>query len=244
MRSFFNKEKEHELKPCTKIVVASGSSSAGISFVSEIIALGLHKIGSVSLVELGKPYFYNAYNFEKAFFSRGFNDFFEKIRKGERINNLERNEFEKVNWLVRKPEDLEKLSPQQLFRSLYAPKDEYCVFDCSGLDMESSINLLAEADIPIAVIDPLPTKLIESRDFLEKLKISLPNAILLVNKMNIGVHRAELIRYLGTKEFFSMPSVPMEYIYKAEYNCLPISGLSETRQILGNAQDMLYRLFQ
>ncbi len=244
MRSFFNTEKEQELHPGIKIVIASGGSSCGVSFISELMATSLSKLGKVSLIELGKAHFYDSLAFEKRFLSRGFINFFEKIRNNEHILPTEKNEYGKINWIVRESGDNKALKAQELYRALYFPKEEYCIFDCSGLDFETCLNLLAEADVPIVVIDPLPSKLVENRDFLEKIRINLPDANLLVNKMNNGVHRAELVRYLGTKLFFSIPSVPLEYIYKAEYNSILISELNETKTLLSQTQDMLYKLFQ
>lgn len=228
----------------TKIVVASGCSGGGVSLVSELLAYGLTDLSSVCLVELGKPHFYNALNFEKRFLTRGYIDFFEKIRNSERIKPGERNNFEKINWIVRKAEDDEPLQNQELFRALYFPKEEYCVFDCSGLDNKTSLNLLAEADVAIVVVDPLPSKLIESRDFLEKVKINIPETIFIVNKMNNGVHKAELSRYLGQNDSFSISGSLMDIIYKAEYNAVPISSLPEAKEIVDKTQDMLHKLFQ
>ena len=244
MRSFFNKEKSHEIHETTKIVIASGAEGSGVSIVSEIIASSLTKLSNVALIELGKPHFYNALNFEKRFLTRGFVDFFEKLRNSERIKPGQGNKYEKINWIVRKTGDNEPLQTQELFRALYFPKEEYCVFDCSGLDKATSLSLLAEADIPVVVIDPLPSKLIETRDFLEKVRVNMPDAVLIVNKMNNGVHKAELSRYLGTNSFFSISSALLEYIYKAEYNSELLSSFPESLELLSKTQDMLYNLFQ
>ncbi len=244
MRSFFSKEKNGELHATTKIVVASGCSGSGVSLVSELIASGLSKLSSVSLVELGKPYFYNALDFEKRFLNRGFIDFFEKIRNSERIKPGDRNSFEGINWIVKMPEDRNSLQVQELFRAMYFPKEEYSIFDCSDLDNQSALSLLAEADVAIVVIDPLPSKLIETRAFLEKIKINMPEAYFIINKMNNGVHRAELSRFLGKNESFSISSSILDIIYKAEYNAMPISSLHEAKDLVLKTQDMLHKLFQ
>ena len=244
MRSFFNKEKSHEIHATTKIVVAAATEGAGVSLVSELIASNLSELSSVSVTELGKPHFYDALNFEKRFLFTGFVDFFEKIRNSEHIRPGQANKYENINWIVRKTGDNKALQNQELFRAMYFPKEEYCIFDCSGLDNESSINLLAEADIPVLVIDPLPSRLVESRAFLEKVRVNMPEAVLIVNKMNNGVHKAELNRYLGTNEYFSIDSALLEYIYKAEYNSVLITSFSETKKMLAETQDMLHNLFQ
>ena len=244
MRSFFNKEKSHEIHATTKIVVAAATEGAGVSLVSELIASALSNLSSVSVTELGKAYFYDALNFEKRFLFTGFVDFFEKIRNSEHIKPGQANKYENINWIVRKSGDNKVLLNQELFRAMYFPKEEYCIFDCSGLDNESSMNLLAEADLPVLVIDPLPSKLVASRSFLEKVRVNMPEAVLIVNKINKGVHKAELNRYLGTSDYFSINSALMDYIYKAEYNSVLVSSLPEAKNLLVETQDMLYNLFQ
>ena len=244
MRSFFNKEKDREFKPSNKIVLASGTSGSGISFVSQLMAMELTKLSSVSVTELGKPYFYSALGMEKRFYNRGFVNYFDMLRANEHIDFSKKNEFLGVNWYVKLANDSESLPISAVFRAIHMPKEEYCLFDCSGLSNELSLSLLAEADLPIIVIDPLPSKLILARDFLESARISLPEAVLVVNQMNNGVHRAELSRFLGTKDYFSIPSVPQEYIYKAEYNSIPVSELPEIGPSMAKTQDMLSKLFQ
>lgn len=244
MSSFLLKHDEvKELRPSRKIVVCSGCSGSGSSFVCSVLASGLTRMGSVSVTEMGKSHFFDALGLEKHFLSRGFIDYFGKIRANERIASEPSNMFEGINWLVRNSCDDEPLTAAELFRCFYIPKEEYCIFDCSGLDQDSSMALLAEADFPVVVIDPLPSMLARSRSFLEKIRITMPDAVLIANKMNPGVHSNELSRFLGTKEYFSISSVPSEYIYKAEYNSKPVSSLAETASMLGKTQDMLCRLF-
>lgn len=244
MSSFLFKHDDiNELKPSRKIAVCSGCEDSGVSFVCSFLASGLVRIGSVSVTELGKSHFFDALGLEKHFVSRGFNDFFAKIRTNERISSEPQNLYKGINWLVRKSCDDEKLSPAELFRSFYVPKEEFCIFDCSGLDYDSCMALLSEADFPVVVVDPLPSRLMKSRVFLEKLRISLPDAVLICNKMNPGVHSSELSRFLGTRDYFSISSVPDEYIYKAEYNSMPVSELKEIAVLLEKTQDMLCRLF-
>ena len=239
----FKKEKEYTLKPQSKIVVASGARGCGVSFICAFLADGLKRLGTVAVSEPGRPYFYNAMSFETKFLYRGFDPFYEKLKNAEQIksiNNLEGG----VNWYARKPDDYGTLSPAELFRSLYIPKEEYSIFDCSGLDSELSLQLLAEADRAVAVVDPSPVKLFESRVFLEKLLLKIPDAVIIVNRMNDGVYRNELNRFLGSRDYFSMVSVPPEYTYKAEYAGINIMDIDKVAQNMRETQDILLGLFK
>ncbi len=239
---FGKQEREHTLTPPERIAVAGAAAGSGASFVAGLLVFGLRALGSVSLTELGEAHFYDALAFEKRFL-RGFTDFFSGLRQGAHFCG-EKNIYEGINWIVRKSGDNDSLAPPELFRALYMPKEEYCVFDCSGLDAQSSLALLAEAEHQIAVIDPLPSSLSRSRDFLERLRLSLPEALIIVNKMNPGVHRAELEHFLGTKNYISLPLEPPQHIYKAEYNALPFPKLYNSGASVYAAGRLLAELFQ
>ncbi len=242
----FNKgNSEHALRQSSKIVVASGALGSGVSFISELLAFSLSKHGSVSVTELGFPHFYDSLGFEKNFLIRGYTDYFEKISLGERIDykQSKSNSFEGINWICKTSAHNSSLSLAETFRAFYLPSEEFQIFDCSGLDADASLALLAEADYPICIIDPLPSMLMQSRSFLERLRIGLPECQLIVNKMNPGVHSSELNRFLGTKNYFSVASVSPEYIYRGEYNSASFCHISDIPKIMGKTQDMLSSLF-
>jgi hypothetical protein len=102
---------------------------------------------------------------------------------------------------------------------------------------------MADADACAVVLDPMPTKLFAAADFLGRVRASLPDAVLIVNKMNGGVHEKELARFLGTSGYFSVPSVPYDLMYRAEYDCQLPSRLPQAAGILGKTQDMLIKMF-
>lgn len=231
------------LLPSKRIAVAAGAAGCGCSFAAEMLAAGLSELGSVSLTELGSPHFFDALSLEKHFLSRGFTDFFGRLRRNESFG-CDKNLFAGINWIARQGDDRDALSAAELFRAFCSPKEEYCIFDCSGLGSEEALAVLAESDCPVCVVDPLPSRLCESRRFLEKLRLGLPEAVIIVNKMNRGVHRAELERFLGTKDYLSFPSVAPEYIYKAEYNSMLTAAVQGFAAQYGKAQDMLCRLFK
>jgi len=246
MGLFIKQKRDYsEAGPTKRIVVAASSKGAGASFVTEILAYGLSKYGSVSVSELGTSHFYDSLGFEKNFLVRGFTDYFEKIKSGEHqdYSSSSSNSFDGINWIARRSGDRQALSTAELFRLFYMPTERFSIFDCSGIDVEDTLALLAEADFPVCVIDPLPSKLAQSYEFLEKVRISLPNSVLIVNKMNPGVHLSELNRFLGTKNYFSITSVNPEYIYKGEYNFMSFTAIPQLADYMGKTQDMLSRLF-
>jgi hypothetical protein len=75
-------------------------------------------------------------------------------------------------------------------------------------------------DAVIAVIDPLPSKLIPGGLFIQRLCFILPKTVFVVNKINKGVHKGELKRFLKGIDTYLMPLVSTQFMYKAEYNCI------------------------
>ena len=210
------------------IAVAGAADDVGTSFVCGLLAaqygsagrgkFGLHEQNdSVTLAELGKPYFYAALGFEKKFAIRGFTSYKQLIQKGCSVRELD-NTIDGINWAVLKPDEAAPDVPE-LFRLIYNLPGDNIILDCSGLSNELKLNVLAEADRSIVVIDPLPSRLIEAYSFIENVRLKLPKAELLVNKMNKGVHKNELKRFLGSKDFDELPLYDQSLVYKAEYNC-------------------------
>ena len=241
--SLFRKEKPISLKPSQRIVIASGCRGCGVSFVTSFLADGLKKLGTVSISEPGRPFFYNALAMEKKFLYRGFDPFYEKIRSAEKINEINNIE-DGINWYLRKGDDFEPLGPAELFRSYHIPREDHCLYDCSGIGSEDALALLLEADRPVIVIDPSPVKLFESRNFIEKALLKLTDPVIIVNRMNDGVYIRELNRFLGSRNYFSMVSVPTEYTYKAEYAGINIMEIDKVSSELTEIQDILVGLFK
>lgn len=240
---FFRKEEPQSLKPSRRIVIASGCRGCGVSFITAFLADGLKRLGTVSISEPGRPYFYNALSMEKKFLYRGFDPFYEKIRRAEKINGVNNTE-DGINWYLRKGDDFEPLSAAELFRSYHIPGEDHCLYDCSGLDEDNSLALLLEADRPVIVVDPGPVKLFESRNFIEKALLKLTDPVIIVNRMNDGVYIRELNRFLGSRNYFSMVSVPAEYTYKAEYAGIGIMEIKKVSEELSETQDILLGLFK
>ncbi len=213
-----------------RIFAVPAGARSGASFITGLLAALLKSRGRTSVVELGSPYFYTALNMEKRFSERGFELFREQLRSGKRLG-YPFNREEGVNWYLRAPSDRTPLRPDECIRLFSGLPGEYVIFDCSGL-AESTLRYFAgEADVIFLVFDPLPSSLLSATAFSEELLCD-ERCVPVMNRMNRGVHKGELKRYLGNRKVISVPFVKPELIYRAEYDCVPVTELPEAREIL------------
>ena len=198
-----------------KTAVVPAGRSVGTSFTAVQMAL---YDGRANIIELGKPYFYAAYGMEKRFADRPF-VFFEDDNPGCRLSSIRNVEFG-INWLLRR-ENSGPMSESVLMKAVSLPPAGNSYFDFSDVGRDLILSCLSEMDEIFLVVDPLPTKLLEGAQFMEKLMLMFPETTIIVNKMNPGVHRNELKRFLGHSKIKEIPFYPPEEIYRSEYNCCP-----------------------
>ena len=220
------------MRDAVRIAVVPASGSAGASFVSGLIAgmLTEKTKKQVTLAELGHPYFYDALFLEQVFALKSFTPYRELLRNGSSVRELS-NRHLGINWAVLRRGD-DAAPPQELFRFIYNVPGDYIVMDCSGLDSEAMINVLADSDRKIIIIDPLPTKLIGSFPFLGELRLKFPDAVYVANKMNRAVHKPEFAKMIGTKNYIPLPAVSAEAVYSAEYGKMLPGSIREVRQAM------------
>ena len=101
-----------------------------------------------------------------------------------------------------------------------AAREEVCIFD---IEADYSWNdYLMDMDVIFVVVDPLPSKLIRSREryrVLKKLELAGCHVIWIVNKMNPGVDKKQVRRYLKSEHILWLEAVNPALIYENEYLC-------------------------
>ena len=234
----WNIQSKEENREPVRVAVCGTSEGVGASFVCGMLAKTMSADRRVTLTELGTPYFYTALGMEKRFSSRPFAFYSSLIDNGKSLRSVY-NVGESINWAVRHPQDRAALEPASLFRCFSNIPGEVIIFDCSGLEPELAKAVLAEADCRVIVIDPMPTRLFDAFGFLEDVRLRFPDSIIVVNKMNDGVHRGELNRFLGAKECIYVPLITQDLLYKAEYNCMLPGSIPEILEECGEEIKLL-----
>lgn len=222
------------VKEKRKIAVTGTGRGSGVSLTTGLLAAWVRRHApseAVALAELGTPYFYEAYGVEKRFIHREFHRFYPLLAQKHSIRNVINME-EGINWVLHCPQDplvrKEAWAPcvSDLLRLIHNVAGTFCLFDCSGVPSAVLWEILPEMDTVISVVDPLPSSLIPATAAIERMRLEVPHAIWVVNKMNKGVHKGELKRFMGHAEWVEIPCLAPEDLYRAQYNCvLPYSVL-------------------
>ena len=136
-----------------------------------------------------------------------------------------------VNWALRPPaaagEPGDALSVPALLRLAdQAPGDPLICDIASSAGGETLSELLAGMDRIICVVDPLPSRLLASAERIGRVRAAEARGnpvFWVVNKMNAGVNRRELFRFLALKDPVFLPALPAETLYAAEYACRSVA---------------------
>ena len=119
-------------------------------------------------------------------------------------------------------------------------KDKPKVF-VSRPDRFRIIDGPSEGDMPdiiVAVIDPLPSLLVEGAAKIIELMDSRAEVIWLLNRDNQGVNRRTLKKYLGFLPELSQQEIPRETICRAEYNCIELPEVTRLEGVEKLADDL------
>ena len=232
----------------TRVGVVGAVKGCGASFTAVQLALYSGKVlkKKTSYVQMDdNNYVYNAYGFDKRFAGRTLCDARRMISQGSEIRDI-RNIEENVNWIINIPgnEKLNSLNSSG-FKLLRDFGSELVFYDFGCRTDEMMMNLLSEMDRIILVIDPLPSRLLESRENLKKimkLKSSGTATLLVINKMNSGVNMRELSGFMGSFEGIEIPILDPEMIYMLEYRCEFPMSRPETADKLKGAMEKISRI--
>lgn len=223
-----------------KIGVVPASQGAGATFVATSLAKFLSEEPEVKISyidvsegrEKGERFTYDALGMDKRFAGRRFDDFFEPAPEGKTLRG-KINLDEGINWVLRLPKSDKNIKPElmgHLKRINNAPGD---IILCDFQIQENLMELLAEMDVLLIVVDPLPSSLLGGMDItaaLQKLEETGKQVIWIVNKMNPGIHKRELLKFLKKRDYVYLPAVGLELIYAAEYACMIPAGNRSIRQ--------------
>ncbi len=177
---------------------------------------------------MSKPLIFDAYGMDQRFLDKPFYDFYQLVRQGEEIKH-KINREEGLGWALMTRENtkehLELTLVEKLHLLHHLSSDlMFCdlSLDMKGPDGYSEMDqLLREMSGIIAVIDPMPSKLIYAYPLLARLKgleERGKKVYYLLNKANKGVHRRELLDFIKRRPHYEIPYYAPDMFYESQYN--------------------------
>ena len=204
-----------------KIGVVGLVPGAGAGFVSTCLAGALAETGKYSpaLLELGGEGLYDVLAMDKHFAGRDYFPFFQSVA-GDRSIRCRNNLMHGVNWALKSPPEYGiTLDLLKMIRMANHTAGDMILCKIGSMQEEDLWRLLWDMDRVLVVIDPLPSRMLAGHKFLCALRTSGLPILYLINKMNGGVSRRELLNYLKLKKPHYLPMFEPEIIYSAEYSC-------------------------
>lgn len=231
-------EEKYDAMEKLKVGIVGISAGAGAGFITGCLARHLANTREHSpvVIELGKGSLYDSFGMDKRFAGRTYFRFYEAIRENKCIRG-KRNMDEGINWILKSPQEGKiSLTFEQKLRVISFARGDVILCDLSG-ESEPDYQLLQSMDQVIAVIDPMPSKMLEGYHNLCNLKameIERRDMIYVINKMNGGVNRRQMLDFLKIRKPVYLPLVSPESTYTAEYNCKIPYLMSEVKSALRN----------
>jgi len=223
------------------------TTGVGVSFITTSLAryLANTRKCNPAVVELGKPSIFDSIGIDKRFAGRDFFPFFKAAKEEVNIKG-QKNMDEGINWIIRTPEEYNlNISVEQKLRLVNGIVSDIALCDLSAIGFDSFL-LLKNMDQIIVVVDPLPSKMLEGYEMLQELKaleLSGHAVLYIINKLNKGVNRREMMDFIKIKKPTYLPMVKEECIYTAEYNCkIPYSVGEIKSQIQAPIKEIIKRM--
>lgn len=241
-REAFLPEKYDEIDSL-KVGITGISPGVGASFLTGCLARYLTNTGrhNPAVIELGTGSLYDSYGMDKRFAGRTWFRFYEALFEKRSIRGI-RNMDEGINWILRSPDESKiSLTYEQQLRLISHAKGDILLCDLSG-EFEQDHELLRSLDQLIVVIDPMPSKMLAGYQTLCNMKMldsERDKIIFVINKMNRGVNRRQMLDFLKIRKPVILPLVNSESVYTAEYNCKIPYTLGEVKNVLQGPMEEL-----
>jgi hypothetical protein len=188
---------------------------------------------------------YDRIGMDRHFAGREYISFYRLLTEGRPVKAC-CNADGGVNWALRIPgERLPPICSADLTRLFCDIQGDDVVGDLSGSfarahdsehRREETRRLLNAADRIIAIVDPSPSAMMADTDKFMLLRGLAANAgkpvLYLINKMNAGVDRREMKKFLKLRDFEELKFFPPETLYAAEYDCRTLMSHNTTAQQL------------
>ncbi|MDR3305270.1 MAG: hypothetical protein LBS85_04450 [Clostridiales Family XIII bacterium] len=166
---------------------------------------------------------YDKIGADRHFAGRAFLSFYRLAAAGKPVSGVF-NISGGINWALRVPGEQDiGLSAAGLIRLIdnITGSPVLCDITCPDKDILADMNRI------VCVVDPLPSRLLAGAKTIELVRAAEAGGVpvtWVLNKMNKGVNRREVLRFLPVKTPVLLPAVPAESLYAAEFACRSLAS--------------------
>ena len=235
------------MKKPLKIGILSVSAGAGASFLSVMLAnVVLSNKFNPSVLEFGNSRLYDTLGMDKYFDEGEFFPFQKAILQGRSVRDQE-NLQGGINWCLRSPSEKGFVPDRERkLRLLHSVKGDPVICDLSGTadstaEREDNWRLLWEMDRVVAVLDPLPSRMLASSEMLSRLRGSFLPVEYVINRWNAGVDKREALSFFQLRDPVILPALDTADIYAAEYGCRSVWSVPSVRRKIEKPMTLLCR---
>ncbi|MCQ2547646.1 MAG: hypothetical protein MJ145_01420 [Clostridia bacterium] len=202
-----------------KIVFTAIGQACGREYLALLFAKSIRDMGGKAAyvdgkgLESGKAMLYYKLSSCKGFNDFSFKDFGEALKNDRPINQIN-SYFEGINWAIKKEREQDKLSDCELLSIINNIKGSYVVVS------SDRPAVIKDANVIVAVIDPLPWKIkgnMKKLEEIKKLELYGHKVIWLVNKYNRGINKKILDKNLKVGRYFKVDFIESETVYNEAF---------------------------
>ena len=153
-------------------------------------------------------------------------------------------EYEAAGRNMREPQMTARgnLERGRAVKLLYSLPGDVAFVDFSSVNEADILYLLEDMDHLVAVVDPLPSKLIEGYERIYRLKLCKKPVLWVVNRWTEQINARELKKVLGNdRSWIALPEIPRGLLYQEEYEGCGVVEHPKIRQMMAPAMEEIIR---
>jgi len=246
-----------------RIGIVPVSEGAGAGFVTVMLATELAALrgfggnsscsgAGITVVELGRGNLFEQLCADRWFRVRQMVSYWNCLHGEGQVERI-LNPRCGVNWLLRTPMDqlcgMEGKNPEELERGravklLYSLPGDVAFVDFSSVNEADLMYLLEDMDQVVAVMDPMPSKILGGYERLYRLKLWNKPVTWVVNRWDPRIDGKDLKKVLGNeRKWIALPEIPRGLIYQSEYAGWGIAEHQQIRRLIApGAEELIQRL--
>ena len=243
-----------------RIGIVPVSKGAGAGFITAMLATELAAITGaggeeITVVELGRGNLFDQLCADRWFRVRQMVSYWNCLH-GEGYVERIMNPRCGVNWLLRTPDDRSKaeadgaeqhwpefvLERGRAVKLLYSLPGDVAFVDFSSVNEGDLLYLLEDMDQIVAVVDPMPSKLLEGYEMIHRLKLWKKPVVWTVNRWTEEISGKDLRKILGPdRNAVMLSEVPRGILYQGEYAGVGFMEQQKIRRLMAPGMEEIIK---